>query len=579
MEEQIKMSADLLVVGGGIGGAHAALRAAELGAEVILVEKAVVARAGPMTFVHSQFAPDHPVTEDELLPWIEEFVLGANYMVDQDWVKQFVLESYGRIQQQIDWGVPYNTDSSGQLKYAKVRGQKVSTSLGVDGRVNMEILRRRLKASRRVTLIEKVAVVDLLTSDGIRPTNADISGAVGIHVRTGQPHVFQAKNVLLNTGPWYPKMHFAFADHCTGEGHGAAWRAGAEFAGMEFAQFAAWSYFNNEFFTPGQAKIQGIGAHFINAAGECFMDRYDPVWGEQSGLFQVARAIMTENIEGRGPCMLDFRHISQADMEVLYEVSPSVGQAFKEFNIDPSKDLLELNPFVVVGSGTSGSAGPDIGLNGETNIDGLYAAGWCTSNPTAMTGINGGGATASAVGGYRAGEHAAKRADSIDMPQVHDDQVKQSLDDYFKPMRKLRQVRAADIWMKIGEITTRTTFSLYKTEESIDQAIHDLCDLRDEMVPKIYAPDYHELEKASEVRNYLDMAILACRAMRLRTESRGELFRADYPYMDNDNWLKWIILRSQSGSDEPVVSYRELPYERWPVKAPPGRTPSPYLVK
>ena len=73
---------DLLVVGGGLGGARAALRAAELGASVILVEKATVSRAGPMTYVHSQFAPDHRVEGDELTAWMEEFVVGSNYLAD-----------------------------------------------------------------------------------------------------------------------------------------------------------------------------------------------------------------------------------------------------------------------------------------------------------------------------------------------------------------------------------------------------------------------------------------------------------------------------------------------------------------
>jgi succinate dehydrogenase/fumarate reductase flavoprotein subunit len=93
----------------------------------------------------------------------------------------------------------------------------------------------------------------------------------------------------------------------------------------------------------------------------------------------------------------------------------------------------------------------------------------------------------------------------------------------------------------------------------------------------MYAPDFHELEKASEVRNYLDMAILACRAMIERKESRGELFRVDYPYMDNDNWLKWLMAR-RSESGEAVFRTVDPDYARWAIKPPPGVTPSPYTV-
>ncbi len=567
---------DVLVVGGGIGGARAALRATELGASVAVMEKAVISRAGPMTYVHSQYAPNKLLEGDELHDWMEEFVVGANYLADQDWVEQYIRESYYRVREQIEWGVPYTRDADGNLKYVKVRGHRIGTTLGVDGRVCMEILRKRLKAAS-VRLLEKTAVIELLTSDGEQPTREAVCGAVGVHVRSGETCVVRAKSVILNVGPWYPKIHYAFADHCTGEGQAAAWRVGAQFAGMEFAQFAAWSYFNDQFFTPGQAKIQGIGAHFLNADGERFMKRYDPIWGEKSGLFQVSRAIITENLENRGPCMLDLRHVPQADIELLYEVSPTVKRAFTEFNIDPSRDLLKLSPFVVIGTGSS--SGPHIDLNSATNIDGLYAVGYGTSCPHLMSGISGSGISSfSAVGGYRAGEHAANRARQVDHVALKGEQVDECLAAYFSPTQRLRQVRPSDVWMEIGRITCDASFALFKTAGRIENTMNELKDLRDTLLPKVHAPDMHETSKAHEVKNYLDLAILSCRAMLERTESRGELFRVDYPYQDNDNWLKWILMRRSPAGGEPILNHRTLPHDAWPIKMPSGRTASPYTV-
>ncbi|ANX03370.1 FAD-binding protein [Immundisolibacter cernigliae] len=574
--DRLELDCEVLVVGGGFGGAIAALRAAELGAKVILVEKASVARAGPSTYVHSQFAPDHRVEGDELTAWMDEFVVGANYLADQDWVRQYIVEAYDRTQQLIAWGVPYSRNADGSLKYVKVRGHRLCTTLGVDGRACMEVLRRRLKAAR-VKLVEKVAVIELLTSDGQYPTGGSVSGAIGVHVRTGQPHIFRANDVILNPGPFYPRIHYAFSDHCTGELHAAAWRIGAEFAGMEFAQFAAWSNFNGKFFTPGQAKIQGVGAHFINANGDRYMDHYDPTWGDLAGLFQIARATITENLEGRGPCHLDLRHVPAEDIAVLYEISPTVERAFKEFNIDPSKDLLELGPFVVIG--TMSTSGPDIDLDAATNIPGLYVAGYGSSCPHLMSGISGSGiSTFSMVCGYRAAEHAVRRSVGAQLAPVNRGVVDAVLDRYFKPMQRLRQVRPSDVWMAIGDITSRPTFALFKTAARIQKTIVDLEGIRNELIPMIFAPDIHELEKAHEVKNYLDLAILACQAMLERTESRGELFRVDHPAQDNDAWLKWLKVRRAPNGDTPVFSTRDLPFERWPIKPPTGRNPSPYTV-
>ncbi len=570
------VNTDVLIVGGGLGGARAALRARELGADVTLVEKAVVSRAGPMTYVHSQFAPYKLLEGDELLKWIEEFVIGANYLADQDWIELYLREGYLRVQELVEMGVPFVRDERGNLKYSIVRGHKIGTTLGVDGRICMEILRREMK-SAGVRLIEKVMVNDLLTADGRFPTRDRVSGAFGVHVRTGEPYIFKAKAVILNTGPLYPKIHYAFVDHCTGEGHAMAFRAGARMAGMEFAQYAAWSYFNRAFFTPGQAKIQGIGAKFINAQGEEFMPRYDPIWGNMSGLFQIARAIATEYIEGRGPCYVDMRHCSDEDIQVLYTVAPSVHRAFREFNVDPRKDLLRTDSFILIGTGSS--SGMWVDLTARTTVEGLYGVGTCTHLPHMMTGISGSSlSTYSNVGGYRAGEDAARLAASIPAPPVHDRQVQELIGRFFAPLERKGQTRPADVWMAIGEVTARAPFALFKNEERIARTRDELREIRRTLLPKVTAPDIHELVKANEVANYLQMAEVVCEAMRARKESRGELIRVDYPYVDNDEWLKWVFVQRQDEGDELAISYWDLPYDRYPIKAPSGKRPITYPI-
>jgi succinate dehydrogenase / fumarate reductase flavoprotein subunit len=566
---------DVLIVGGGLGGARAALRAKELGADVTLVEKAVVSRAGPMTYVHSQFAPHKRLDGDDLLKWMEEFVIGANYLADQDWLEVYLREGYFRIQELVQMGVPYVRDEQGRLKYSIVRGHKIGTTLGVDGRVTMEILRRQIKKSG-IQLVEKVMVNDLLTSDGRHPTRERVCGAIGVHILTGEPYIFKAKAVILNTGPFYPKIHYAFVDHCTGEGHAMAFRAGAEMAGMEFAQYAAWSYFNRQFFTPGQAKIQGIGARFINRQGEEFMTRYDPIWGNMSGLFQVARGIATETLEGRGPCYVDMRHCSDQDIAMLYTVAPSVGRAFQEFKINPKTDLLRVDPFILIGTGST--SGMRVDLQARTSIEGLFGVGTCTHLPIMMTGISGSSlSTYSNVSGYRAGEAAAKMALQTE-PTIHETQAQQLIKQFFAPQGRRGQVRPSDIWMAIGEITARASFALFKNDPRIAETRDQLRDVRQTLLQRVTAPDHHELVKANEVANYLLMAEVVCEAMRARKESRGELIRVDYPFVDNDQWLKWVIVKRGGGADGVDLSFWDLPYERYPIKAPPGKTPIAFPV-
>ena len=573
--EPIRIDADVLVVGGGIGGARAALRARELGASVTLVEKAVIARSGPMTYVHSQFAPNKALEGQELERWIEEFAEGANYLADQEWVEVFLREGFRRVQELVELGVPYVRDVKGELKYGIVRGHRIGTTLGVDGRLTMELLRRELR-KHGVRMLEKVMVNDLLTADGRHPTEEGVCGAFGVDVQSGQSYVFQAKTVILNTGPFYPKIHYAFVDHCTGEGHAMALRAGAEMAGMEFAHFAAWSYFNLQFFTPGQAKIQGIGAKFINRDGDEFMPRYDPTWGNLSGLFQVARGIATENTEGRGPCHVDLRHVGDDDIAVLYKVAPSVERAFREFQVNPRTDLLRVDPFIVIGTGSS--SGIHVDLRSRTSVPGLYAVGTCTNLPIMMTGISGSSlSTFSNVGGYRAGEEAAERAKQAPAP-IREEQVRALAKRFFSSLGKKTQVRPTDAWMAIGEVTATASFALFKTAERIAAVRERLGEIRRTLVPKLSAPDVHELVKANEVANYLEIAEVVCEAMLERRESRGELIRVDYPYTDNDEWLKWLIARRTGDGSGVTIRGWDLPFDRYPVKPPRGRRPITFPI-
>lgn len=581
--QTMDISTDVLVVGCGMGGARAALRAAELGAEVTLLEKAAIGRAGPMTYVHTQYAPPRRIEEPELHDWIAEMVESSNHIVDQDAVAMLVHDAWYRMQELIDLGLPFARDASGALKYFVLRGHRVGTCLAADGRACMDILHRLMRQQRnRLRILEKIQVLELLTSDGELPTRGRVVGVVGVHTLTGAPVVVRAKHVILNTGPVYPKMRYCFADHCTGEGHAMAYRAGARLTGMEFLTFCGWGIFNkpgdtaHHFATGGQAKLQKIG-HFINARGERFMDRYDPVWGEQTGLVQMARGIISETLEGRGPCYLDLRGASDEELAHLYEAVPSTGRSFKEFGLDPHRDLLQLNPVVCIGSQSSG--GVEVGLDdAQSTVPGLYAVGYCSHNPHMMSGISVPITTWSNIGGYRAGEAAARTAADTPTPIVHPDQVQQTLDTFFAPSRRVRQVRPGQVWAAIQAIIADPPFALFKTEKRILAARDRLLALEHGMLARAYAPDIHELVKINEAKGYIQAAALACEAMAVRCESRGELFRIDHPYQDNDHWLRWVRLQRTSASMAPEITFRELPVERWPVAVPRGRFPVNYPV-
>ena len=61
-------------------------------------------------------------------------------------------------------------------------------------------------------------------------------------------------------------------------------------------------------------------------------------------------------------------------------------------------------------------------------------------------------------------------------------------------------------------------------------------------------------------------AELFLRAALLRKESRGWFLREDYPMMDNENWLDWIIVTNKNG--EMNFDKERVPIETYDVQPP-----------
>ena len=77
------VKSEVLVIGGGIAGAAAAIAARKAGADVVLVDKAVVARSGQSTFAAGIYAVCFP-ERDNLDDWVEEMIDLGEYLNDQE---------------------------------------------------------------------------------------------------------------------------------------------------------------------------------------------------------------------------------------------------------------------------------------------------------------------------------------------------------------------------------------------------------------------------------------------------------------------------------------------------------------
>lgn len=548
---------DVLVVGGGLAGCWAAIRAKDFADRVLLVDKSKVSRSGASTFAAGTMLC--PLPEDDLGPWLKEIVEGGEYLNDQEWVELMLREQVDRIQDLQSWGAPFEKDERGNLVRAAGRGETACRDLVFHGKKFMELMRNQV-LQRAIPVVERVMITHLLTADGKYPTRSRIVGALGFNTRSGEPNIFKARAVVVATGATAYKNYY-YCYNLTGDGVAQGFRAGAEVTNMEFHVGYNWC-FERKYLVCGLNLWQGSGMIIINAQGERFMTKYFPELKEKANADHIRLAFAKEGLEGRGPVYSDMTHLSPETIEQFRRALPIPMRALDRAGVDFRKQKWVFDLPSSLCSGLS--TGLSTNLYCETNLPGLYATGRAGGN--LGTAIVGGGPLAlCCVGGYRAGEYASKYA--LDSPPVEIDheQVWSLQREVFMPLQVKGGITADGLGEKLEALTTPAGVSLFRHASRLKKALAALGDLK-ELLPQVAASDFHELVKASEVKSYTLCLELALRAMVERQESRGGHLREDFPYRDDINWLKWVVMRQND--DGIAVRRVPIPMYRYPVKPP-----------
>jgi succinate dehydrogenase/fumarate reductase flavoprotein subunit len=224
----------------------------------------------------------------------------------------------------------------------------------------------------------------------------------------------------------------------------------------------------------------------------------------------------------------------------MRKVLPMTMKAFDEpgVGVNLSKEPIETNPMVGI-YGISNQSGIRVNTLGETLIGGLYAAG-----VAAYYGPGPGPQSLCIVGGYRAGEYAARWARDVDPTDYSSEQAGGLREALYAPLKRGKGVRPDEVYYSINRLVTPWGASLFKERKRLSDTLAKIRRIAAEDVPRIKAVDVHDLVKGHEARNFTLMMELYTMAALERKESRMAHFREDYPYTDDQNWRKWIFLKS-----------------------------------
>ena len=416
------LQCDVAVVGGGPAGTFAAVKAAENGARVILLDKGYVGKSGCGTFGAGSFKA-WLREEDSLDLWYGKAVEEGFFINDQDWLKKHFDTIGDRVKELEAWGVTFEKNEDGT--YRRIEGQGSSDkrpikTLMFHGPQFMEVMRRVCR-EKGVTIVDRV-MVDALLHDRDNPRAIRV--VVGFHGVSGEMHVVRARAVVLTAGAQAYKSHYADLHMETGDAHIMGLEAGAALANYEFN---CHQLTHGNFATHGMNVSQGLGAKFVNALGEDFTAKYDPEYASHGNLWRISASMAMEVKFGRGPLYFDYSSYTPQDWELFERTLPLMYRSYEQAGyVDGNRRVIQgkLSWVSALIGNVGFGGGLFIDLDGRTTLEGLYAAGDASYGPTSgVEGFCAYAMPAASTTGAAVGEASAKYAATVGSFEIDEAEV------------------------------------------------------------------------------------------------------------------------------------------------------------
>ncbi|MDP2916730.1 MAG: FAD-binding protein, partial [Dehalococcoidia bacterium] len=487
------IEADVLVIGGGLAGTFAAIKAKESGAnKVTLVSKGKLGKDSVSTFAAGVYMMNFP--EDDKDALIRTYTYSDSFgagLYDPEWLNVHLDESYERLLEMEGWGVEWEKTPNG--KFERMVQKHGQLKCMFHGTQLMEAMAQKVKTSD-VNVLGHIMITDLLTENG--EPGGRVTGAIGFDCRTGEFKVLKSKATVLAAGACTYKSRFAGHKFQTGESYAMAYRAGAVLGRFEIGEIHHET--STEYDIQGLNMFQGLGGKFVNANAEEFLHEYDPVLGNKTSMPRIAEAAAMEVRAGRGPMYLDMTHFTPEQVRKLKVVLPIPVRIMERAGIiigDRIVRKMEWAPAFLATNAMGG--GVFTNTRCETNLPGLYVCGDAMARSIALPSRLPG----AAVTGARAGRFAAEYSREAKEPGIDERQVEMLKKSTSAPLEIKDGIEPDHVIIALQEAVIPYDVVVISRDDRLEKAINELERIRDEEVPLLYASDAHYLRLANEARN------------------------------------------------------------------------------
>ena len=522
---------DVLVVGSGIAGIMAALAAAGAGRSVILASSGPVFSGSsfyPGTWGLGLIGPENEADQEDLVQSILEVGCG---MADETMVRAFVEGIGPAIEGVKAMGVQLKAAADqNQKDFIPCFDRKHRSWNGLLFDSMRQVFSRKMEESG----VEQLPGCELLQ---LIKTGERVGGAV--ICQKGELTAVRCGALVLATGGYGGLFRDRLTtDDVAGAGQWLALEAGAELVNLEFMQMMPGylspcrkTIFNEKTFR--YTRLTGPDGRDI-LENEC----------DRQALLECrsTHGPFTSRLASKRVDLAMVKAAQAApEQGVTVTYGPQIRQDTPEFVrtyfdwLWEKKHLTMDDPVQIAPFAHAANGGVRIDANGFTGVPGLYACGEVTGGMHGADRIGGLSTANGLVFGKKAGESAAAFAAAQPAPKA-DGPVE--FDARIIPDQAGRRRQMQDVMSECGMVV-RSGEALARGIERLDQ-LTEGCEFTG-------GSDAAQIAASRRLWSQLHLARAILSVQRMRTESRGSHYRADYP--DRDPALeKRILVRMQNGT-------------------------------
>ncbi|MDV3430980.1 succinate dehydrogenase flavoprotein subunit [Paenibacillus larvae] len=560
----------VIVVGGGLAGLMATIKAAEAGIHVQLFSlvpvkrsHSVCAQGGINGAVNTKGEGDSPWEH------FDDTVYGGDFLANQPPVKAMCEAAPGIIHLMDRMGVMFNRTTEGLLDFRRFGGTKHHRTAFAGATTGQQLLYaldeqvRRWESAGLVTKYEHAEFLGtVLDDDGV------CRGIVVQDLHTMAIETFASDAVILATGG--PGIIFGKTTNSvinTGTAASAVYQQGVHYANGEFIQIHPTAI-------PGDDKLRLMSESARGEGGRVwtykdgkpwyFLEEKYPAYGNLVPRDIATREIfhvcvdLKLGINGENMVYLDLSHKDPKELDVKLG---GIIEIYEKFvGDDPRKVPMKIFPAVHYSMG-----GMWVDYNQMTNIPGLFAAGECDYQYHGANRLGANSLVSSIFGGMVAGPKAVEYIRGLekhveDVPSsMFEREKKRHIDKYEKLLKLDGKENAYVLHKELGEWMTNN-MTVVRTNSKLEATIGKIKELK-ERYQNISMTDTSRWNNQGaaftrQLWNMLELSEAMTLGALLRNESRGAHYKPEFPERDDENFLK--TTKAAWTPEGPQISYKNV---------------------